>query len=64
MSFNHFQLYANPWDNTADVIERRLRLARTNGANEPEPEFPEAELDDAQRRAAIARERMRRQRAR
>ncbi len=60
MSFNHFQFYGNHWEHAADTLERRIRQRQSQESNDLEPEFPEAELDDAIRRAAIIRERIRR----
>jgi hypothetical protein len=60
MSFNRFQLFANPFESNASIIERQIRLRRLESGQEPDAEFPEAEIDDAQRRAAMVRERLRR----
>jgi hypothetical protein len=60
MSFFHFQFYGNHWEQATDDVERRLRPRSSPESEEPEPEFLEAELDDHERRAAIARERARR----
>jgi hypothetical protein len=61
MSFNHFNLHGNHWETAAEAVARRIRLRSGPASEEAEPEFPEAEISDAERRAAMARERMRRQ---
>ena len=58
MPFSHYNLYDNhQWE----TVARRIRLRPGRPTEEAEPEFPEAEISDAERRAAMARERMRRQ---
>jgi hypothetical protein len=55
------QLTGRGWDEPIALAERRLRaqsLARR--IDEMEVEFPEAELEESERKAAIARERVRR----
>ncbi|HXH21492.1 MAG TPA: hypothetical protein VNN10_05645 [Dehalococcoidia bacterium] len=59
MPFSHFNLYGKPWDAAADLLERTIRI-RMQDEEEPAPELSEAEISEAERRAAIARERMRR----
>jgi hypothetical protein len=59
MPLSQFPLFGNPFENTAAEIERQIRQRRQAQAVE-EPEFPEAEVDDTIRRAAMARERLRR----
>ena len=60
MPLNRFQ-FANPFESPAATIERQLRSQFLSPEPDPEPEFPEAEIDDALRRAAMIRERLRRQ---
>lgn len=60
MPFSPFPRLMNPFENTAAAIERHLRMRRLREDDEAEPEFPEAEIDDSERRAAMVRERMRR----
>jgi hypothetical protein len=59
MPFNYFQLNGSQWEEVAEMLERRFRRPQP-GQTEPAPEFPEAEIDDAERRAAMTRERLRR----
>jgi hypothetical protein len=59
MPFSYFQFNGSQWDEAAELLERRLRRNQP-GQPEREPEFPEAEIDDAERRAAMTRERLRR----
>jgi hypothetical protein len=58
--FTNFPLFANPFDNPAAIVERHLRLRQLESQEQDERDFPEAELDDSIRRAAMARERLRR----
>jgi hypothetical protein len=60
LPFTHLHLYGNHWDEAADIIERTLRQRMPGPDGEPDREFEEAEISDAERRAAMARERMRR----
>ena len=61
MTFSHNSLYGNHWEAAAEQLERRIRFQPTVDRGEPVEEIPEAELDDSRRRAAMARERTRRQ---
>ena len=62
MPFSHYNLYDNhQWETATETVARRIRLRPGRPSEEAEPEFPEAEISDAERRAAMARERMRRQ---
>jgi hypothetical protein len=61
MSFSHNSLYGNHWEAAAEQLERRIRLRPDVNSEEPAAEFPEAEIGDAERRAAMTRERLRRQ---
>ena len=60
MPFDRFQLFGNPFANTGAAIERQIRERWLEEERELEPEFPEAEIDTTQRRAAMTRERLRR----
>ncbi|HEY7270716.1 MAG TPA: hypothetical protein VH951_12905 [Dehalococcoidia bacterium] len=60
MPFSRFQLFGNPFDNPAAAVERHIRARMLEEEADLEQEFPEAEIDDRERRAAMTRERMRR----
>ena len=60
MPFSRFQLFGNPFDNPAAAVERHIRARILQDQTSEAAEFPEAEIDDTERRAAMTRERMRR----
>ena len=60
MPFSNFPLFGNPFDSPASIIERQIRLRLRESQQAEDRDFPEAEIDEALRRAAIARERLRR----
>ena len=60
MPFSNFPLFGNPFDNPAAMVERQIRLRQLESQEDEDREFPEAEIDDSIRRAAMARERLRR----
>jgi hypothetical protein len=59
MLYNGFQLF-NPFVSTPATVERHIRLRRLEEHPAPDSEFPEAEIDESLRRAAMIRERLRR----
>ena len=60
MPFSRFPLFGDPFENAAAAVQQQLRLRRLQGQDATEPEFPEPEIDDFERRAAMTRERLRR----
>ncbi len=59
MPFNGFRLF-NPFASTSTTVERQVRQRWFEEAQASAPEFPEAEIDESLRRAAMIRERLRR----
>ena len=59
----HFDFTGRGWERALDMVEHRLRASRElkDDNNEPVVELPRAEIGDDERRAAMARERSRRQ---
>lgn len=54
------QLTGRGWDEHVAAATWRMRQRAAQEALDEEVEFPEAELDEGEQKAAIARERMRR----